>query len=351
MAALRQFAATTAMKIQTLAASFALFGCLSVAVAQADAAASKLDSVRNLYNEYVKVREDVTKENGKLMEEMRGMKRGSDEQKAAVAKMTELRNKQMGPQKAFSEAFAACDWTKLDPKADAALLKDALPGVVRDLEHPEKAIAAGKLFLQHFDGERAADGIRGNALPMAFLASGNSAEAMKLYEAAVAAANGPAKARALLNLGDMLAASGDAAGAAAKYAEADGAADDNTKRYVTLRKELIGKPAPDIDSKTWIGGDAKPLSSLKGKVVLVDFWATWCAPCRAIAPTLDELAAQYQGRVKVAKIDVDAEQQIAQQFGIRSIPTLLVFKGGQVVEQLVGAVPKSRLEAAITKAL
>lgn len=83
--------------------------------------------------------------------------------------------------------------------------------------------------------------------------------------------------------------------------------------------------------------------------VLVDFWATWCAPCRAIAPALEELATQYKGQLKIAKVDVDENQQIAQQFGIRSIPTLLMFKGGKVVEQLVGAAPKSKLEDSIKK--
>jgi thioredoxin 1 len=85
--------------------------------------------------------------------------------------------------------------------------------------------------------------------------------------------------------------------------------------------------------------------------VLVDFWATWCAPCRAIAPAVEELATQYKGKVKVAKINIDDNQDTPQQYGIRSIPTLLVFKGGKVVEQIVGAVPKSKLEAALQKAL
>jgi thioredoxin 1 len=85
--------------------------------------------------------------------------------------------------------------------------------------------------------------------------------------------------------------------------------------------------------------------------VLVDFWATWCAPCRAIAPVVEELANQYQGRVKVAKVNIDDNQDTPQQYGIRSIPTLLVFKGGKVVGQIVGAVPKAKIEDAITKAL
>jgi len=87
------------------------------------------------------------------------------------------------------------------------------------------------------------------------------------------------------------------------------------------------------------------------QVVLIDFWATWCGPCRMIAPVIEELASDFDGRAKIAKLDVDTNPQVASSLGVRSIPTLLFFKDGRVVDQLVGAAPKKMLQQRLEKLL
>ncbi len=83
--------------------------------------------------------------------------------------------------------------------------------------------------------------------------------------------------------------------------------------------------------------------------VLVDFWAAWCGPCRALAPIVDQVASEYNGKVKVMKMDVDRNNITPSRYGIRGIPALLVFKGGQVAEQIVGYVPKAQIDQALQK--
>jgi thioredoxin 1 len=106
------------------------------------------------------------------------------------------------------------------------------------------------------------------------------------------------------------------------------------------------------DKVLTFGDDNFEADVLKSAVpVLVDFWATWCAPCRAIAPLVDAIAEEYEGKIKVGKVNVDENPGTPGKYGVRGIPTLILFKDGKVFDQVVGAVPKAQLEALIAKAL
>ena len=103
---------------------------------------------------------------------------------------------------------------------------------------------------------------------------------------------------------------------------------------------------------TQVGDDTFEAEVIRSNLpVLIDFWAPWCGPCKSIAPVIEELAREYEGKLKVAKLNVDENPITPSRYGVRGIPNLLILKGGAVKDQLVGAVPKSRLVDAVEKAL
>ena len=105
--------------------------------------------------------------------------------------------------------------------------------------------------------------------------------------------------------------------------------------------------SPLISALTQDNFDKEVLQSLKP--VLVDFWAEWCGPCKMIAPLLDELADEYDGKIKIGKVNIDEQQELATKYGIRAIPTLLLINKGQVAEQMVGAKSKRDLKASLDR--
>ncbi|TGG80063.1 MAG: thioredoxin [Aphanocapsa feldmannii 277cV] len=107
-----------------------------------------------------------------------------------------------------------------------------------------------------------------------------------------------------------------------------------------------------MSSAAAVTDDSFEVEVLKSDIpVLIDFWAPWCGPCRMVAPIVDEIASEFAGRIKVVKLNTDENPNVASQYGIRSIPTLMLFKAGQRVDTVVGAVPKNTLSSTITKHL
>tara|TARA_B100000686_G_C16799834_1_gene985130 strand:+ start:1134 stop:1538 length:405 start_codon:yes stop_codon:yes gene_type:complete len=123
--------------------------------------------------------------------------------------------------------------------------------------------------------------------------------------------------------------------------------DGNFARLILIFwRELMSDIVHEFTDETFdkeVSKDAMP--------VLIDFWAAWCGPCKAIAPVIEEIAQEYNGKIKVGKLDVDQNQKTAMEYGVRSIPTMLIMKDGEVINQIVGAVPKENITDALEEIL
>lgn len=115
---------------------------------------------------------------------------------------------------------------------------------------------------------------------------------------------------------------------------------------VLIKKEVIMSKAKAVTD-----GDFKAEVLDSGIPVLVDFWATWCGPCQMMGPVIDALAGEYEGKVKIVKLNVDENPQAPAQYGVRGIPTLIIFKGGSEAQRIVGAQPKNSVEDALKKVI
>jgi thioredoxin 1 len=123
-------------------------------------------------------------------------------------------------------------------------------------------------------------------------------------------------------------------------------------RYGNIFRHNLGKDFSGMSAAAQVTDSTFKQEVLESDVpVLVDFWAPWCGPCRMVAPVVDEIAEQYSGQIKVVKVNTDDNPSVASQYGIRSIPTLMIFKGGQRVDMVVGAVPKTTLANTLEKYL
>ena len=283
-----------------------LTACLASCVLLAAGAAAQDEpaDVAELFRKLQEVRAKATKTREEASAELRKADEGDEEARRKYsAALTRASQEILPVRDRFLAAFLASDWAAWDAREHAALLEEGLSGAGRQLlsTDPARARVAFELLCEKLPDSQSAKHARTRYLPQTFLAAGDLDALLgdlKELGAQVPEAERPGLA---VFEGDGFAMHGELETAREVYQRVldsipeqlpagDPRAD--VRERLQLRLRLVGQPAPDVDSGTWLGGEARSLASLKGSVVVLDFWATWCAPCRAVMPELNRMAAE-----------------------------------------------------------
>jgi len=273
-----------------------------------------IDKAIELYGDLVTVREEASKTQQAAYEVFQAAGQEDAAAREAFAQARQAANSRVEPvQAAFQAAFLKTDWNAWDVSAHADAFEEGLMSVGTSLMEtsPERATAALELLCKKLPDSRSAGSARRYILPAAYMGLDLDAALAKLGHLADTTPEDERGALAVC-IGDVHALHGDTQKAREVYAGALTTIPEGleprdprsrTRGDLEQRLALIGQTAPDIDASTWIGADAKPLSELKGNVVVIDFWATWCGPCRAVMPGLNELAKELEPKgVKVVGV-------------------------------------------------
>jgi thiol-disulfide isomerase/thioredoxin len=260
---------------------------------------AKEDAVVTAYKAYETAKADYDAKYKTINEDYRAKKVSLEDARAAVAKAAE----ELKPSEtAFTDALAKAEWKKYATDEHRPMLDTGLFMIAQEQHEAKEYAKAADTYLallEYVPESNSGTYIRSYFLPGALVEAGKLDKALEVVKGFTTSAPEKERPALMVKYGDLLAANGDTENAIKQYQAALDAIGDGelakndprarTKSDAETRKSMVGQPAPNIDSKSWVGGEAKSLADLKGHVVFLDFWATWCSPCRAAMPGIDAI--------------------------------------------------------------